>query len=346
MTIYYVTTGPWGTGTGTPHSAAEADGNFYDVDQRIVGLQADLAEGKKIDFVTYTESSFTIHYTDATTQLIPLPVLTMQYVGSWMPTTPYVRGNLFTQGSGFYQVLEDHTSASTFDPNATDGSTANNPLYSLWMPLFDTLDSLTDVDTTGASDGDVLTFAGTSGWVSQAPSAATLALNDLSDVAISAPVNGQALTYNGTTWLNSVLSATFDSLSDVAITSPIAGQPLVYDGSNWVNKNVADLPVLNSGSKSGSFAMDMQSNEFIRIQMTGNCIVTNFTWPSGSSGKFVRRIVEIKNNGSFTLSWPAGTKWPSGGVPTQTTGATDVYAVFTYDGGASVFASVVAQGYV
>jgi hypothetical protein len=347
MTIYFVTSGAWGSGTGSPLAAAQVDGNFYDVDQRIVGLTADLAEGKKIDFVDYTESSFTIHYTDATTQTIPLPVLQLQYVGSWMPSTPYTIANLFTDSSthGFYQVLQDHTSGGTFDPNATLGG---NPLYQLWMPLFDTLDSLTDVDTSGAADGDVLTFVGTAGWVAQTPATPTtpsLALDDLTDVAISAPSAGQALTYNGTTWLNSALSATFDSLSDVAITTPIAGQPLVYDGSTWVNKSVADVPALNSGSKSGSFALDMQTNEFIRIQMTGNCTISSFTWPSGSSGKFVRRIVEIKNNGSFTLTWPTGTKWPSGGVPTQTTGATDVYAVFTYDGGASVFASVVAQGY-
>jgi hypothetical protein len=52
MTITYVTTGPWGAGTGTPNSAAQVDGNFYDVDQRIVALNADLAEGKRIDSVT------------------------------------------------------------------------------------------------------------------------------------------------------------------------------------------------------------------------------------------------------------------------------------------------------
>ena len=49
MTIVYVTTGAWGAGTGTPNSAAQVDGNFYDVDQRIVDLVADLAEGKRID---------------------------------------------------------------------------------------------------------------------------------------------------------------------------------------------------------------------------------------------------------------------------------------------------------
>ena len=136
MTIVYVTTGPWGTGTGAPNSAAQVDGNFYDVDQRIVALNADLAEGKRIDTVTYTSNSMTFHFTDGSSQVIPLPVATLEYVGTWMNSTPYARGHLFTAANGFWQVLETHTTPATpapFDPNATDGST--NPLYQLWMPL-------------------------------------------------------------------------------------------------------------------------------------------------------------------------------------------------------------------
>lgn len=140
MTIIYVTTGAWGGGTGTPNSAAQVDGNFYDLDQRVVALNADLAEGKRIDTVTYTGNSMTFHFTDGTTQIIPLPVATLQYVGEWTNDTPYIRGDLFTAANGFYQVLEDHTTPpwpEPFDSNATDGSTDNNPLYSLWMPLRD-----------------------------------------------------------------------------------------------------------------------------------------------------------------------------------------------------------------
>jgi hypothetical protein len=137
MTIVYVTTGTWGAGTGTPNSAAQVDGNFHDVDQRIVTLNADLAEGKRIDTVTYTSNSMTFHFTDGTSQYIPLPVATLQYAGVWMNSTPYIRANLFTVDNGFYQVLVDHTtpaSPTPFDPNATDGT---NPLYQLWMPIQD-----------------------------------------------------------------------------------------------------------------------------------------------------------------------------------------------------------------
>lgn len=140
MAIVYVTTGAWGTGTGTPNSAAQVDGNFYNVDQRIVDLVADLAEGKRIDTVTYSPNSMTFHFTDGSSQVIPLPVVTLQYVGPWTNNTPYTRGQMITAENGFYQVLEDHTTPvapAPFNPNATDGSTDNNPLYSLWMPIND-----------------------------------------------------------------------------------------------------------------------------------------------------------------------------------------------------------------
>jgi hypothetical protein len=137
MTIVYVTTGAWGTGTGTPNTAPQVDGNFYDVDQRLVGLTADLAEGKRIDTVTYTSNTMTFHFTDGTTQVILLPVATFTYVGDWVNDRPYIPGHLFTANNGFYQVLVSHTSPpwpAPFDPNATAGT---NPLYALWMPLND-----------------------------------------------------------------------------------------------------------------------------------------------------------------------------------------------------------------
>ena len=139
MTIIYVTTGPHGAGTGTPNNAAQVDGNFYDVDQRIVALNADLAEGKRIDTVTYTATSMTFHFTDGSTQTIPLPIATITYVGQWTNSTPYTRGSMVSvRARGMYQVLVNHLTPAepaVFDEDATDGS--GNPLYSFWMPLYD-----------------------------------------------------------------------------------------------------------------------------------------------------------------------------------------------------------------
>jgi hypothetical protein len=144
MTIVFVTTGAWGTGSGAPNTAGQVDGNFYDVDQRIVGLTADMAEGKRIDSITYDSTSMTVHFTDGTSQTIPLPIAVISYVGQWTNGTPYTRGQMISERArGMYQVLVDHTTPlapAAFDPNATDGS--GNPLYSFWMPLYDiTLDA-------------------------------------------------------------------------------------------------------------------------------------------------------------------------------------------------------------
>lgn len=162
MTIVFVTTGAWGPGTGTPNSAAQVDGNFYDVDQRLVGLTADLAEGKRIDTVTYSDNSMTFHFTDGTSQVIPLPVVTMEYMGPWTNNTPYDRGQMISADNGFYQVLEAHTSPvfpAVFDPNAIDGS--SNPLYQLWMPINDVnYDAAIFVPGSIQRDVDELLFQG------------------------------------------------------------------------------------------------------------------------------------------------------------------------------------------
>ena len=140
MTIVYVSTGAWGAGTGTPNSAAQVDGNFYDVDQRIVDMVADLAVGKRIDTVSYTNSSMTFHFTDGSSQVIPLPVYIPEYMGAWANSTPYQRGMMLTADNGLYQVLQNHTTPAIpakFDPDADDGAPDHNPLYQLWMPLHD-----------------------------------------------------------------------------------------------------------------------------------------------------------------------------------------------------------------
>jgi len=164
MAIVYVTTGPWGTGTGAPNSAAQVDGNFFDVDQRVDGLVDDLAEGKRIDTVTYTSNSMTFHFTDGSSQVIPLPIATFTYVGQWTNDTPYSPGHLLTAVNGFYQVLETHTTPpwpALFDPNATDETTDNNRLYELWMPLRDiNYDAAIFVPGTLQRDAGELLFLG------------------------------------------------------------------------------------------------------------------------------------------------------------------------------------------
>lgn len=66
-----------------------------------------------------------------------------------------------------------------------------------------------------------------------------IALNGLSNVSITNPTTGQALMFNGTTWVNGApISAFLNDLPDVNFTGLAAGDYMIYDGSNWVNKQV------------------------------------------------------------------------------------------------------------
>lgn len=66
-------------------------------------------------------------------------------------------------------------------------------------------------------------------------------LNDLSDVTLTSPSNGQTLVYDGTKFVNQTPPSgvtTLAGLTDVTLTTPASGNALSYDGSKWVNSNI------------------------------------------------------------------------------------------------------------
>lgn len=67
------------------------------------------------------------------------------------------------------------------------------------------LDALSDVATSGVNDGDALVYdTATTSWVPG--SVAIDALNDINDVTITTPADGQVLTYNSGTWENQAVA--------------------------------------------------------------------------------------------------------------------------------------------
>ena len=68
-------------------------------------------------------------------------------------------------------------------------------------------------------------------------------LDDLSDVTLTSPADGQTLVYDSTSeqFVNATPPSgvtTLSGLSDVSITTPASGNALVYDGSEWVNNTL------------------------------------------------------------------------------------------------------------
>jgi hypothetical protein len=362
MAYIWRTTGPWGISVGRDLAPAEVDGNFW---QAVQDIQSKAAQGVGISNFVVHGDQMTVVLTDHTL-LGPytLPTVQLSFQGEWQPNTGYLVNNIITHNGSTYMVLFNHTSAATFDPGANTsgqdwyGLLLQNPACMLptggavgtflrktttadfadaWQTA--ALSDLSDVNITGATDGQILTLLH---GVWTAATGAT-ALSHLSDVSLSSLTTGQVLQWNGTVWVNVTPVTALANLSDVAVSLPTSGQPLVYNGTNWANVNVADLPMVNVGISSGSVTVDLRSFEFCRLQINGNTTIS-FTWPPAGANHFVRRVIEITNTGSYTLTWPT-IKWPGAAIPTLTPNGIDVFILYTYDGGTTVFGNVVGQGY-
>lgn len=113
---------------------------------------------------------------------------------------------------------------------------ASNELGKLEYADIGTLISLNDLSNviiTAPVNGQLLAFDGSADWINQ-----TVELNNLSDVLFTNLLVGEALRYDGTNWINSTFELSLGDLTDVTLTSPVNGQVLFYDGAEWVNQSV------------------------------------------------------------------------------------------------------------
>jgi hypothetical protein len=85
---------------------------------------------------------------------------------------------------------------------------------------------------------------------------AAASINALTDVTITAASNGQVLKYNGSVWINDTDATgggggALDDLTDVTITSAASGDFLRYSGSAWVDSTIqaGDIPTAVDAAK-------------------------------------------------------------------------------------------------
>lgn len=108
------------------------------------------------------------------------------------------------------------------------------------------LDDLSDVSVPAPNEGDLLVYRGGE-WVAEN---VVYNLDDLGDVVLPSPlVEGQILTYRGGVWVAETLEMSLSDLSDVTLSSPVTnGQILVYNNGEWVSRNI---PIPDHGALSG-----------------------------------------------------------------------------------------------
>jgi len=100
-------------------------------------------------------------------------------------TDPSASGFIMGYGEAGYALLVDASGRIlATDNNAVSG-----------------INDLTDVNTAGSTETDVLALSGST-WVPSGVSAGSASLSGLTDTSLSAPASGEILEYNGTNWVN------------------------------------------------------------------------------------------------------------------------------------------------
>jgi hypothetical protein len=104
------------------------------------------------------------------------------------------------------------------------------------------INELYDVQINSPADGQFLRYVTADGrWENR-----TANLSALSDVTVTTPVSGEVLRYNGTTWVDAKIG--LNDITAVLIGTAATGEVLRYNGTNWVDARLASTDLSDSSS--------------------------------------------------------------------------------------------------
>jgi hypothetical protein len=119
---------------GAPLTIAELDGNFTDIDGRLLVVEDNQQTVKSIDEIVQVGNSLIVQYTDASEDGPFTFEVTINYRGDWEPLTSYSVNDMVKANGVIYIVLLAHTSGSEFDPDASAGTAGDYYAPFLEMP--------------------------------------------------------------------------------------------------------------------------------------------------------------------------------------------------------------------
>jgi hypothetical protein len=109
---------------GANLTPTEVDDNFHDLDDRVTEMEEDPPVGVGVSNITADGFVFYVHLTDSTI-LGPfeMPKVRWNFRGEWTPSTAYYEADVVTRGrEGFYAVMFNHVSDTSFDEDAMNDS--------------------------------------------------------------------------------------------------------------------------------------------------------------------------------------------------------------------------------
>ena len=182
------------------------------------------------------------------------------------------------------------------------------------------LDDIYDVNTSGASAGDVLTYNG-SLWTSASASGGGASL-EVSATAPASPTEGdlwfnsatlETYIYYDSSWLQASgepdLVEDLTDLSDVLFTVPVSGQFLKFDGTRWVNGTIPTINTLDdigdvsaSAASAGQF-LKWNGSAWVAETIIGGATISDTAPASPLAGQLWFQSTNGKTFVYYDSSW-------------------------------------------
>lgn len=161
--------------------------------------------------------------------------------------------------------------------------------------------------------------------------------------------------------IKAVLKATFPNINGAVSVTDEQINSVV----NKLDATVAAIQTLMSGQElpnlflkayqekciqavgGAAYAIDCALANFFEVTLNQICVLSINNAPVTTGRVFhLTLVIKQDTNGSRLVTWPGTFLWPSGVIPTLSTGANkrDVVVASTYDSGASWIAMMAAQG--
>ena len=181
-----------------------------------------------------------------------------------------------------------------------------------------------------STSGETGKFLRSDGTWQDVSSGGASTLNELSDVDTSGASNGKVLKHNGTSWIvasdNDTTSFAMGSISDVDYGggSASSGKILKHNGSNWALAEESGVPsgtivMYNSTSAPSGWAICNGSNGTPDLR-DRFVVGAGSSYNGGSTGGYTDSIVVSHNHGTNTMSTHNGHTHGDGNLSTSNTG--------------------------
>lgn len=114
------------------------------------------------------------------------------------------------------------------------------------------------------------------------------------------------------------------------------------------NKRLGNVgeTVNNLGNTGTSATINLNNGTFVTATLNGNCTFT-FSNPVSGASSFTLILTNDGASGR-SIAWPPSVRWPSGVIPTRSTGANrvDVYTFVSVDSGTIWYGSLAQYNYI